>query len=806
MPSITAMRRTSPSASPTAGEVGHEGMQGWDRERDNRLRSLRMRLEAGAELTAEERQEAEELEVVNQKFLAAGIAFQRGEGLRTWDTLVVLMGYSIGVGNLWRFSYLVAKHGGLVFILAYTICLFVVARPVYLLELALGQDKRCGVVHCHRAVGRRWAGIGYGFVAAMIIVQGYYGMFLSYSLVYMANSMITPLPWSDEAYWDPVANTTTVPLGMTSAEYFWEKDVLARSFTGSTGFGKPQWPLVVCLLLSYVLIFLAVWRGIRFATKIAYVTVIMPAILLLVMIIWCATLEGAGDGISYYLTNFEAKSLYNIDMWGDACAQTLFSLLFLPGTTATLASYMQEKEDVYKVHRLVAYANALFAFLGGFAIFSVIGHTHVRSCRTEGVTKFHECRSVEEIAKSSGGGLAFIALADGIATIPHGGNVFGFFFFLMCFTLALDTCFAGVEVLCTFAADNFTYFQLSSRQDVIAAAWCVILFLSGLLYTTNSGFTLLEVVDHYLNTYTMLIGQVLHCVMFRLDWTWENLAAMLQRNTIGHPGFPRGREVSEKIRTLLYWVVPAACVVFLIGMFVTDCIEPFGDRNGRGYSAGYRATAIVMTVLVHLVMPLATYVERKYAERTQAASAASIAMKTGLLEHELSPVDVGVSAHSAAPPRAGTAASLNSPDEPPARSARGRSVSTKKPPTRVKRAARESPVVNPDRDAGEDPKPGTPACRMDTEPASGPPPALLDPPSAEPAAAAELPAAGELSERGAEEEADGGESAGGGPLERAAAAAAAAEEKEEEEEEEGVGVRERKEAGGAGDEGSETEN
>jgi len=612
-----ALRTGSPRRQDIGESIRHEGMDEWTREMDNRLRELTAKKERGDELTEEEQKERATLEVTNKKFLDAGVAFQRGEKLNSLETIVVLMGYSVGIGNLWRFSHLTAKHGGLAFVIAYLLCLVFLAQPLYLLELSLGQDARAGIVHCHRQVARRWAGVGYGFVTATIIVQGYYSMFLAYTLIYLGNSLITPLPWSEDAHRS--GNVSLLPPDKSPAEYFWNHDIL-----GDDGEASGMWKLVIALMISYVLIFFAVWRGIATASKIAYATVSIPCVLLFALTIWTLTLSGAGEGLKYFVGRLEWSSLYKIDMWADAASQTMFSLIFLPGTTITLASYMQEKEDVYRIHSIVTWANAAFSIIGAFAIFAVMGHTSHKSCDWSAAENMNMtlvngslpmisgCRTVEQIVRSNGAGLAFVALAEGIATIPGPNNLFAVFFFLMCFLLGLDTCFAGVEVLCIFVRDNFTYFGKTARQDYTALALTFTFFLFGILYCGPWGFKLLESVDHHLTTYIMLFGQMLQCIMFQLDWTWDRLECKIQLSTIGNPGFPRGRVVPKRYRFLLYWFIPICCFVLAIGFFIEDIVEPFGSRNGRSYSSGYIVVGYFITICVFAIMPMANYIENWY--------------------------------------------------------------------------------------------------------------------------------------------------------------------------------------------------
>lgn len=57
-----------------------------------------------------------------------------------------LVGYAVGIGNVWRFPYLVGKYGGGAFVFAYLVCLFLIAMPLYFVELGLGQHSRCGAI------------------------------------------------------------------------------------------------------------------------------------------------------------------------------------------------------------------------------------------------------------------------------------------------------------------------------------------------------------------------------------------------------------------------------------------------------------------------------------------------------------------------------------------------------------------------------------------------------------------------------------------------------------------------------------
>eukprot|EP00755_Sulcionema_specki_P007384 Sspe_Gene.38124::Locus_18388_Transcript_1_1_Confidence_1.000_Length_1146::g.38124::m.38124/K05037/SLC6A4; solute carrier family 6 (neurotransmitter transporter, serotonin) member 4 len=335
-----------------ADNVGRAGMEGWDRDKDNRLRELKAKADARDATEAEEKELAE-LEEQNEQFIEAGLAYQRGAGLQTRDSLAVLAGYSMGLGNLWRFPPLAAKHGGLAFIVAYLLCTVFVARPLYLLELCFGQATQKSTVLCYRKLHRRWVGVGYAVVISLVLVLSYYSILLSYCSLYFVNSFQSPLPWTEEAL------GARKPPNITAAEFFWKEDVLQYQ---SSGLGSVNGLLVAGLFLAHLLVFLAIFKGIQVSAKITIITVTVPVFLLAISIIRTALLPGSGEGVKYYM-RFDAMELISGGMWVDACTQSLFSLLFLPGTTITLASYMQEKEDIVRITNIVTAGNCIFSLL-----------------------------------------------------------------------------------------------------------------------------------------------------------------------------------------------------------------------------------------------------------------------------------------------------------------------------------------------------------------------------------------------------------------------------------------------------------
>eukprot|EP01060_Flectonema_neradi_P021105 TRINITY_DN2861_c4_g1_i1.p1 TRINITY_DN2861_c4_g1~~TRINITY_DN2861_c4_g1_i1.p1 ORF type:complete len:689 (+),score=67.83 TRINITY_DN2861_c4_g1_i1:50-2116(+) len=602
-------------------EVNREGMNGWSREKDNRMRELATKREAGTLLDTEEL-EYNLLHSENEKFIEAGLQFQRGEGIKTNESIIVLVGYAVGLGNMWRFPYLVGKFGGLSFIVAYAICLIFVAHPVYLLELAYGQTMRKSTVYVYREINPRWIGVGYTCVFALFLVQTYYSVLLSYCSVYLVNSFVVPLPWSREAL------GPYVPVNVTPAQYYWEISVLGKDHTGpAESLGEVQWFLVSGLLVSYGIIGASVYKGIAVSAKVTYFTVGLPVILICLLCIRSFFLEGAGTGLVFFIGRFDAVAFANPVMWAEACSQTLFTLLFLPGTSITLASYMRSKEDIYRINLIVIAINTAFSLVAGLTVFSIIGYVATQRCNSGDYLDYPGCTSdlVESLAKANGPGLAFVALAEGISTFGASSGFFSFVLFLMCYCLGLDTAFAGVETLVTYFEDYYLSDGKGKpgsslgRRGLLAVV-VTALFMTGLLFCTSGGFSLLDIVDHYVTTYTMLIVCSLECYMFAWDVTWEVLATNVQLATTGllHINNGRGRELPRFIRHCLVWVAPCVCTLLLGTLFIMDCLEPYSQSDQDAYDTGFQVAGWSLMVATILIIPV-TYFLQKHRQETAEA-------------------------------------------------------------------------------------------------------------------------------------------------------------------------------------------
>src|SRR5690606_30081605 len=122
--------------------------------------------------------------------------------------LMAAVGSAVGLGNMWRFPYSTAEHGGAAFVLLYIIITFVVGVPIMIAEFGLGRSTRRSPIGALRgAGGARWAPAGYLFVAAGFLILAYYSVIAGWVSRYAIEAILTPWPADAGAYFEQVSGS-----------------------------------------------------------------------------------------------------------------------------------------------------------------------------------------------------------------------------------------------------------------------------------------------------------------------------------------------------------------------------------------------------------------------------------------------------------------------------------------------------------------------------------------------------------------------------------------------------------------------
>jgi neurotransmitter:Na+ symporter, NSS family len=312
---------------------------------------------------------------------------------------------AVGLGNLWRFPYMVGENGGGAFILAYLVALAVVALPVMMLEVAAGRLKQGSVVTTYRGVTRFGAAYGWFVVLLTVIITSYYLVITGWTLGYAVDAFRLNLAEFDD-----------FTAGYNSVWYF----------------------MAVTLLAMLVLL-----KGVRAIETFSKVLMPLLALLIAGLVGFAATLDGWSDAAAFMLT-WEAGALRNPGLWFFAFGQAFYTLAVGQGYLVTYGSYIPRKTNVPRASLIVAGTETGIALLAGWMIFPfVFSHG---------------------LDPGAGSELAFSTLPRVFEAIV-GGAWLAMAFFFMFFAAAFSSCLAGLKVIIAAFAEEL---HLSNARAVAA--------------------------------------------------------------------------------------------------------------------------------------------------------------------------------------------------------------------------------------------------------------------------------------------------------------------------------------------------
>ncbi|CAF3552794.1 unnamed protein product [Rotaria sp. Silwood1] len=433
-----------------------------------------------------------------------------------------LISNSVGLGNVWRFPYLAAKNGGGAFLIPYFILYFLIGAPIYYLELALGQFSSRGPATAF-ILAKGWQGVGFAMIINSVLCMFYYNVIISWALFYFIASFRKTLLWKNCGYWwndercfVPSVDSTPFKVNgtmynctesqflhnteylcepinakdrVTATEQFFYQLLLNKS-QRFEDFGIPRVYPAVSLLVAWIIVGACIIRGVKSSGKVAYFTAIFPYIVLLVLIIQSSLLDGAVEGIKYYVIP-QWDLVAKFETWQAAASQVFFSLGLSFGSLMAYSASNKFKNNFFRQMCIVVSCDCFTGVFAGFAVFATIGY--LAKELNEPVSKY---------ADASGPGLAFITYPEAIAHMPA-SSFFSILFFLMLLALGLGSQFALTDVPITSILELFPRFK-SNRQSAVIIT-CIISFLISLPFTCPGGIYLFELLNQYAANVSMIV-------------------------------------------------------------------------------------------------------------------------------------------------------------------------------------------------------------------------------------------------------------------------------------------------------------
>merc|ERR1719184_243702 len=314
-------------------------------------------------------------------------------------------------------------------------------------------------------------------------------------------------------------------------------------------------------------------KGVKSSGKVVYFSATFPYLVLLILLVLGLTLPGAGDGL-YYLFVPDWQKLSSFTVWRRAAGQVFFSLGISWGGIIMFGSYNKTTARVHIDAHIVSLVDFLTSLLASIVIFSTLGH----SAHQLGVP-------VETVAKG-GQGLAFVAYPEALSHLPA-PHFWSVIFFLMLFLLGLDSEFALFETVLVAIYDTFP--SLRKQKVGVTSAMCFLCFLLGLPCITQSGQYVLDLMDTYGASISVMVIAVAEMIAVMWGYGAHNFCKDLQSMLGFYPG----------LYFKVCWVIisPLLLMVILVAAIIDWTKPSYGSFPYPDWAHGVGFTLTVISVI-----------------------------------------------------------------------------------------------------------------------------------------------------------------------------------------------------------------
>jgi len=437
-----------------------------------------------------------------------------------FGALVAMAGSAVGLGNLWRFPYLVGENGGAAFIIIYILLSFLICLPIFISEFVIGRRSQKNAYAAFRDLsgGSAWRWVGLFTIIVPLVVLSYYSVIGGWSVEYL----------------------------LKSVTFAFESASQSAMSTMFSDFVSSTWgPLLVhtgFLMVTTLIVVVGIKDGIENFSK-----VMMPMLFFMVLAIaiYSMTLPGSKAGLDY---------LFNPDfskITGKACAaalgQAFFSLSLGFGTIMTYASYVDKKENILFQSTATAVSDLMFALIAGMAIMPAV--------------------FAFGLNPQSGPGLVFETLPFVFGQMPAGGFV-AILFFLALLVAALTSSISMLEVAVAYLVEEKGFSRIWACVVLFVVCWVVgavcSLSFGPLSDVKIGGGNIFDFFDNLSSNILMTLGSLL-TVLF-VGWRLKK--------TDVYDEFTNGGTLSRnaKLFGVLWFLIRYICPLAIISIFVSGLL------------------------------------------------------------------------------------------------------------------------------------------------------------------------------------------------------------------------------------------
>lgn len=431
--------------------------------------------------------------------------------------IMTTAGFSIGLGNMWRFPYLVGTEGGGAFVLVYLVIALLIGIPLFTMEMSLGRKVSASPVVGMRKIngkGNPWNLFAWLGVLAAFFILTYY---------------IQIMGWIVGYFYKVIAGSLK---GLSSEEATAAFDIFRGNYA-TIGLLT-----LVCIAIVAFISSKGLEKGVEKACKI-----LMPAlfVMIIIMVIRSLTLPGAWEGVKWYLkpdfSKIEGKTLLT------ALGQVFFSIGIASGGAMVYGSYLTDDNDITSDGLIIVGFDTLAALLAGLIMFPAIFSMGMEP--------------------GQGPGLLFVTMSQIFMKMP-GGVIFGAIFFLLIFFAALSSALGYLEPVATTTRDLFKISRPKAVWLTLLVIFIVgiptILAMGPWSHIEILGMNLFDADDFWSGNILMPLGAIALSLFTIFKWKFEGFKEDANKGS-------RAFNVTNLWKPLVFVVVPIALIIiFVLGI------------------------------------------------------------------------------------------------------------------------------------------------------------------------------------------------------------------------------------------------
>ena len=438
--------------------------------------------------------------------------------------LLAMIGSAVGLGNIWRYPYVLYSNGGGAFFIPYIVAILIMGIPFLILEYGVGYNFKSSFPKAVKSISKKWEYLGWFLPVAVFMILIYYSAILGWDGFYVIISAFKG--WGA----DPNA-------------YFTGSFLQANDTLGGLGTFVPF--VAIAMLVGWVIMWVISHTDLEKGLgRVSKVLVPLLFAIMIFIVLFSLTLPGAGIGLAE-LYNPDWSLLLNFNIWMAAFGQMIFSLSLGMSIAFTYASYTKDDSDLVSNALWVTVANCGFENFAAIGVFSILGYMSLQS----GV-------AVPDLV-TQGTGLVFIVYPTVFNVLGDWASVIGPLFFFTVYLAGLTSILSTIEPVSVSIQNKFGW----TRNKTVTVL-CIVGGACSMIYATAMGSYILGIADTFLNQIALLIGVICECILFAWIFDAENI-------------IPKLNAKSKSIKLGKWWLVVVKYVlpIFIAIVWVGGILE-----------------------------------------------------------------------------------------------------------------------------------------------------------------------------------------------------------------------------------------